>query len=83
MGNLSSSDISSLTDGSAYEHTINSVCKVKSMTIEQGKGELCDDPLTKDGQTYSVDRAFGAMIDSIKISGSDSILESEMEIKAH
>lgn len=83
LGNLSSSDISSLTDGSAYEHTINSVCKVKSMTIEQGKGELCDDPLTKDGQTYSVDRAFGAMIDSIKISGSDSILESEMEIKAH
>lgn len=53
------------------------------MTVEQGKGELCDDPLTNNGQRYQVDRAFGVMVDSFKISGSDSILEGEVTLKAH
>jgi hypothetical protein len=83
FGKDASVDISSATDGSVWRHTIDHACKTKTLTIEQGKGELCDDPLTSDMQNMVVDRGFGCMIDSIKLSGSDSILDGEVEIKAH
>lgn len=83
LGQMSSADIGTPANGTVYQHTVDHACRVQSMTIEQGKGELCDDPLLVDGQKYSVSRAFGCLIDSIKISGSDSILESEIAIKAY
>lgn len=70
-------------DWDANKHTIDTACKVWSLTIEQWKWELCGDPTENDWQEYQVNRAFGCMIDEFKISGSDSILEFDATIKAH
>lgn len=78
---MSSSDISSLTDGSVYRHTINMANTLPGMTIEQGKGNISD--TTGNRQKYQVDRAFGAMVDSFVLSASDGIVNMEVNILSH
>ena len=83
LGISSTTDISSAEDASVFMHTLDSGCHVGSLTLEQAKGDLCDDPTTNDGQVYQVDRPFGVMVDEFKISGSDTILAGEVTLKAH
>lgn len=81
LGNIASADISSATDGSVYKHTLTHVPKVPSLTIEQGKGNLAD--TTNNRQNYQVDRAFGCMVDTLKIAANDGVISVDVDIKAH
>ena len=80
LGSMSSADISSETDGSVYKHTIDHSSGLPSLTIEQGKGNL--DDVTNNLQNYQVDRAFGAMVDVITISGATGVINMEVALKA-
>jgi len=40
LGSLATADISSLTDASVFEHTIDHANSVQSLSIEQGKGDI-------------------------------------------
>lgn len=81
LGTLSSSDISSGTDGSVYEHTITVANTLYGLSIEQGKGDLTD--TSNNRQNYQVDRAFGVLVNDFKISGSDGIISLDVALKAH
>lgn len=81
MGTLSSADVSSGTDASVFTHTITVANTLYGLTIEQGKGNLTD--TTNNRQNYSVDRAYGAMVNDFKIAGSDGIISLDVGIKAH
>lgn len=81
LGSVSSADVSSLTDTSVYTHTITVSNTLYGLSIEQGKGNLTD--TTNNRQNYQVDRAYGALVNDFKISGSDGIIGLEVAIKAH
>lgn len=81
LGWISSADVSSATDGSVYTHTITVTNSLPGLTIEQGKWNL--DDTSNHRQNYQVDRAFGAMVDSFTLSGSDGILNLAIAMKAH
>lgn len=81
LGAATSADISSLTDGSVYKHTLTMANTLPALTIEQGKWNLSDS--TSNLQNYQVDRAFGAMVDSFTLSASDGILAFEAKMIAH
>lgn len=81
LGGESSADISSLTDGSVYRHTYTVADDLPSITLEQGKGNLSS--TANNLQNYSVDRAFGVLVDSFTVSGSDSIINMAVSLKAH
>ena len=81
LGTNTPADISSLTDGSVYKHTITMANALPALTIEQGKGNLSD--ATSNLQNYQVDRAFGAMVDSFTLAWSDGIVEMEAKMIAH
>ena len=83
LGSVSSADISSLTDGSVYTHTITTADTLPSFTVEQGKGNLADGTGTNNGQTYSVERSFGVLVDSFTLSASDALVNLEVNVKAH
>lgn len=81
LGSMVSSDISSLTDASVFEHVLNMANTLPALSIEQGKGNLTD--TTNNRQNYQVDRAFGAMVDSFVLSASDGIINMEVNLKTH
>jgi len=37
MGQTASADISSLTDGTVWRHTLNPFCRIGSLSVEQAK----------------------------------------------
>lgn len=80
LGGLSSADISSETDASVYRHTINAANDLPSYSIEQGKGNL--DDTTNNRQNYEVSRAFGAVVDMLKLSASDGDIMAEVSLKS-
>lgn len=81
IGSVSSSDISSAGDSSVFKHTITLANSLPSLTLEQGKGNLND--TSNNRQNYQVDRAYGVLIDSISMSGENSIINMEVSLKAH
>jgi hypothetical protein len=81
LGSLSSSDISSGTDGSVYEHTITVANSLPSWSVEQAKGNISD--TTNNRQNYEVARAFGLLVDSLTVSSNDGIVQMEVNCKAH
>lgn len=81
LGSLSAADVSSATDGSVYTHTITVANSLPSFTIEQGKANIAD--TSNDRQNYIVSRAYGAMCDSFKMSGSDEKIMLTTDWKAH
>jgi len=81
LGGLSSSDISSETDASVYKHTMTMANTLPYLSVEQGKGNLTDS--TNNLQNYTVERAFGVMVDELKLSASDGIINMEVAVKAH
>ena len=80
VGNIASADISSASDGSVYKHTITLADTLKSITLEQGKGNLTD--TSNNRQNYQVDRAFGVLVDNFKVSDGD-VLNLSVNLKAH
>lgn len=81
LGSMSSSDISSATDASVFQHTLNMANTLPALSIEQGKGNLTD--TSNNRQNYQVDRAFGAMVDTFVLSASDGIINMEVNLKTH
>lgn len=81
LGNIASADISSLTDGSVYQHTLTVADVLPGLTVEQGKGNLGD--TSNNRQNYQVDRSFGVMIDSFVLSASEGIVNLAVNVKAH
>lgn len=79
LGGISSADVGS-TAGQVYEHTLTMTNSLPSFTIEQGKGNLTD--ATGNLQNYQVDRAFGCMVDKLKLSAQDGIIAMEVDFKA-
>ena len=81
LGNRVTADISSATDASVFKHTLTHVSALPAFTLEQGKGNLTD--TTNNRQNYQVDRAFGCMVDKVKIASNDGIISMSADIKAH
>lgn len=79
LGAISSSDISSATDGSVYRHTITVANTLPAFSIEQAKGDIAD--TTSNRQKHMVNRGFGCLIDSIAIAASDRIVSIKAVIK--
>jgi hypothetical protein len=80
LGTLSTSDISSGTDASVYQHTITPATTIPSFTLEQAKGPLTD--TSNNGQNRLVERSFGCIVDGFTISGKDNIIEMDVKVKA-
>lgn len=81
FGGSSSSDISSETDASVYEHTFTVANSLPSFTVQQQKGDISD---TSNGrQNYEVSRAFGVMVDKFTLSAGDEEVQLEIDAKAH
>lgn len=81
LGTMNTSDISSETDASVYKHTITVANALPYLSVEQGKGNLTD--TSNNRQNYTVERAFGVMVDELKLSGQDGIINMEVAVKAH
>jgi len=79
LGGLATTDVSSNT--SAYRHDITVANTLPTVSIEQGKGNLTD--TSNNYQNFVVHRAYGVMIDSFTLSGSDGILNLAVSVKAH
>ena len=77
----SSTDISSGTDWSVYQHTVVLANELPSFTVEQCKGDTAD--TADNSQRYIVDRAFWVKGDSFTISGEDGdVIGIETMMKA-
>lgn len=61
----------------AYKHTFNTANKLPSFTFEQTQGDVTS---TTDFNTF---RAFGVMVDSFELNGSDGIIGFKAGVKAH
>lgn len=81
LGSISSADISSLTDASAFRHTITLANTLPALTVEQGKGNL--DDTSSNRQNYEVARAFGVMVDKLTITGGEDVIMLKASVKAH
>lgn len=81
LGAMATADISSATDASAFRHTITVANSLPMFTIEQGKGNLTD--TSNHRQNYQIDRAFGVMVDTVRLSAADGLVEMEVGLKAH
>lgn len=79
LGGLATTDVSSNT--AAYRHDITVANTLPTFSLEQGKGNLTD--TSNNYQNFVVHRAYGVMVDSFKISGSDGILNLAVTVKAH
>jgi hypothetical protein len=75
-GSLGTYSVSSLGSG-AYKHTFNTANKLPSFSIEQCQGD------TTSQQEQNTYRAFGVMMDSFEMSGSDGIIGFKSSVKAH
>jgi len=81
LGTLANVDISSETDASVYSHTYDLANTLPSVTLEQGKGNLTD--YSNNRQNHQVDRAYGVMLDTMTMSGSDGIINVAVDVVAH
>lgn len=79
LGTLATTTVSS--DTTAYRHDCTVGNTLPSLTLEQGKGNLTD--TTNNYQNFIVDRAFGVLVNSLTISGSDGIINLAVNVKAH
>lgn len=79
LGGISTTTVSS--DTSAYRHDLTVTNTLPTFTLEQGKGNLTD--TSGNYQKFIVDRAYGVMVNSFTISGSDGILNLAVNVKAH
>lgn len=80
LWSISTSDIWS-TAWQVYQHTLTTSNTLPSFTIEQGKWNLTD--TSNNLQNYEVDRAFWVIVDKLKLSWKDWIIEMEVDVKAH
>lgn len=78
FGTMASTDISSLTDGSVFRHDITPANRLHTFTMEQPKGDT--DLTTSNRQRYVVDRGYGLQVGSVKMAGSDGIIELEANV---
>lgn len=69
------------SDTSAYRHDLTVANTLPSFTLEQGKWNLTD--TSNNYQNFIVERAFGVLVNSFTISGSDGILNLAVNVKAH
>lgn len=81
LGTKVTADISSLTDASVFSHTLTVANTLPSLTIEQAKGNLSDTGNSK--QNYSVERAYGVLVNTFKLSATDGIVDLSVDLKAH
>jgi len=81
MGTIASADISSLTDASVFRHTITTANSLPGFTMEQGKGNLTD--TSNNRQNYSVERAFGVLVNTLTLSANDGIVGLALTTIAH
>lgn len=75
MAALGTYSPSTLTTG-VYKHTFNTANKLPSLSIEQLQGDST-------GNDNVVSRAFGVMVDTIELTGSDGIIGFKADVKAH
>jgi len=80
LGSISSTDISSLTDGSVHRHTLqDQVCGYKSVTIENKKG-WCE--ASTDKSNIIVQRTYGVVPNNSKLTiDSNAIVKLENDVK--
>ena len=80
LGQMTSSDIGSVTDGTVYRHIIqDQVCGYKSVTIENKKGG-CE--LSADKTNIVVQRTYGVVPNSTKMTiDSNAIVKLENTVK--
>lgn len=84
LGTLTSVDVSSATDGTVWEHTIEEVdCDLKPLSIEIKKGGCAGGLGQPDGQNTMITRAYGAFPNSVAINIEEGILKMEAEINAY
>lgn len=81
LGTLVTADVSSETDASVFTHTCTVANSLPYLTIEQGKGDLTSTASNR--HEFQVSRAFGAMVNTLTMRGSDGLIELEVGIKAH
>jgi hypothetical protein len=67
--------VSVVNASGVYTHTITQAKKLPSFSLEQCKGDSAD-------VEHEVSRAFGVLMDSLEISGSDGLLEAKFGLKA-
>lgn len=79
LGGLASTQVGS--DTTAYRHDCTLANTLPSLTLEQGKGNMTD--TTNNFQNFIVDRAFGVLVNSLTLSGSDGIINMAVNLKAH
>lgn len=79
LGTIATTTVSS--DTTAYRHDLTVANSLPSFTLEQWKGNLTD--TTNNYQNFIVDRAFGVLVDSFTLSGSEGILNLAVNVKAH
>lgn len=83
FGTIATADISSATDASVFQHTLNvSNCALPSLTMEQLKGpDEC--PGDANNQAYELNRYFGVMVDTFTIAGGEEQITFAMSVMAH
>lgn len=81
LGTLVTADASSATDLSVFTHTMTVANTLPYLTVEQGKGDLTS--TANNRHEFEVSRAFGAMVNSFTLRGSDGLIELEVGLKAH
>jgi len=81
LGTKQSTDISSLVDSSVFKHTLTLADSLPALSIETGKGNLTD--TTNNRQNYTVERAFGCLVDGFTLAASKDIVDFSVDMKAH
>jgi len=77
---LATTDIWSIAT-QVYRQTITVANTLPSLSVEQLKGDWTDTASNR--QKYDVTRGYGVLVDSFKLSASDSIVNLEVNLKAH
>lgn len=84
LGAITSTDVSSATDGSVYRHQIDhGLCQLPSFSIEQKNGWCGGGASQPDGQNTMISRAFGCKVDKVEISIEEGILKAATDVKAY
>lgn len=69
LGDISSADVSSATDGSVYDHTIEPDLCLPTFSYEEGIGRITD--TSNNRQNVLIKRSYGATINSAKLTIAD------------
>lgn len=84
LGAITSTDVSSATDGSVYKHQIDhGLCQLPAFSIEQKNGWCGGGASQPDGQNTMISRAFGCKVDKVEISIEEGILKAATDVKAY